>query len=219
MSQGETAISILSAARDLFAEKGFHNISTRLIARKAGVNEVTLFRHFGTKTALYEAVFDHFGSTSGVYASFEKDSGKAPQEALLDFGFSLYRFFSDNEPLVRMELREQSFLEGNIIPVPIIANRNKRILADYFLRCADIPEDMALSMAVSFLCMVWGLFMAHRIVKAFQPEPDVTGCITGMVNALAQTLAQAGPPRQSPESATSQASAASLEPVARAATK
>lgn len=219
MSQSDTATSILSAARDLFAEKGFHNISTRLIARKAGVNEVTLFRHFGTKTALYEAVFDHFGSTSGVYASFEKDSGKAPQEALLDFGFSLYRFFSDNEPLVRMELREQSFLEGNIIPVPIIANRNKRILADYFLRCADIPEDMALSMAVSFLCMVWGLFMAHRIVKAFQPEPDVTGCITGMVTALAQTLAQAGPSRQSPESATPPASATPLEPVARAAMK
>lgn len=198
MSQGETATSILYAARDLFAEKGFRNISTRLIARKAGVNEVTLFRHFGTKTALYEAVFDHFGSTSGVYASFEKESGKLPQEALLAFGFSLYRFFNDNEPLVRMELREQSFLEGNIIPVPIIANRNKRILADYFLRCADIPETTAVSMAVCFLCTVWGLFMAHRIVQAFQPEPDVKGCITGMVQALVQTLEQAGPPQHSP---------------------
>ena len=74
MSQNDTATSILHAARDLFAEKGFGNISTRLIARRAGVNEVTLFRHFGTKTALYEAVFDYFGSTSGVYASFEKES-------------------------------------------------------------------------------------------------------------------------------------------------
>jgi AcrR family transcriptional regulator len=194
MPHTDTAASILSAARDLFAEKGFHNISTRLIARKAGVNEVTLFRHFGTKTALYEAVFDHFGSTSGVYASFEKDSGKTAQEALLDFGFSLYRFFCDNEPLVRMELREQSFLEGNIIPVPMIANRNKRLLAEYLRRCANISEDTAVSMAVSFLCMVWGLFMAHRIVKAFAPEPDITGCITGMVTILSRTLDQAGPP-------------------------
>lgn len=201
MSQNDTATSILHAARDLFAEKGFGNISTRLIAQRAGVNEVTLFRHFGTKTALYEAVFDYFGSTSGVYASFEKESGKAPQEALLEFGLSLYRFFSNNEPLVRMELREQSFLEGNIIPVPIIANRNKGILADYFSRCADIPQATAVSMAVTFLCTIWGLFMAHRIVHAFQPEPDVTECIAGMVKALVQTLEQAGPPRPSQTSA------------------
>lgn len=188
MTQNDTAVSILHAARDLFAEKGFRNISTRLIAKKAGVNEVTLFRHFGTKIALYEAIFDHFGTTSGVYASFEKESGKLPEQALMDFGVSLYHFFCNNEPLVRMELREQSFLEGNIIPVPIIANRNKRILADYFLRCADIGEEKAVSMSISFLCTVWGLFMAQRIVKAFQPEPDVTVCITGMVQAMVQAL-------------------------------
>jgi AcrR family transcriptional regulator len=204
MTQNDTAVNILHAARDLFAEKGFRNISTRLIAKKAGVNEVTLFRHFGTKTALYEAIFEHFGTTSGVYASFERDSGKKPEEALADFGFSLYRFFNNNEPLVRMELREQSFLEGNIIPVPIIANRNKRILADYFLRCADIPETTAVSMAVSFLCTVWGLFMAQRIVLAFAPEPDVTVCINGMVKAMVQTLENN--PRRQPDAAPSSTS-------------
>lgn len=48
---------ILHAATELYAETGFHGTTTRQIAQRAGVNEVTLFRHFGSKTALlHEAI-------------------------------------------------------------------------------------------------------------------------------------------------------------------
>ena len=48
---------ILKAATELYAETGFRGATTRQIALKAGVNEVTLFRHFGSKTALlHEAI-------------------------------------------------------------------------------------------------------------------------------------------------------------------
>lgn len=48
---------ILRAAGELYAETGFRGTTTRQIAQRAGVNEVTLFRHFGSKTALlHEAI-------------------------------------------------------------------------------------------------------------------------------------------------------------------
>src|SRR5438552_2616505 len=48
---------ILKAASDLYGETGFRGTTTRQIAQRAGVNEVTLFRQFGTKTALlHEAI-------------------------------------------------------------------------------------------------------------------------------------------------------------------
>lgn len=48
---------ILHAATQLYAETGFRGTTTRQIAERAGVNEVTLFRHFGSKTALlHEAI-------------------------------------------------------------------------------------------------------------------------------------------------------------------
>ena len=48
---------ILRAATELYAESGFRGATTRQIARRAGVNEVTLFRQFGSKTALlHEAI-------------------------------------------------------------------------------------------------------------------------------------------------------------------
>jgi outer membrane protein TolC len=43
---------ILDAALRLYGEHGFRGTTTRRIAQEAGVNEVTLFRLFGSKTAL-----------------------------------------------------------------------------------------------------------------------------------------------------------------------
>lgn len=47
---------ILEAAGRVYAKHGFRGATTRLIAIEAGVNEVTLFRTFGSKSALIEAV-------------------------------------------------------------------------------------------------------------------------------------------------------------------
>ena len=53
----EVRDKILNAATELYAETGFRGTTTRQIAQRAGVNEVTVFRHFGSKTALlHEAI-------------------------------------------------------------------------------------------------------------------------------------------------------------------
>src|ERR1700712_6116794 len=49
---------ILEAAARVYAKHGFKGATTRLIAAEAGVNEVTLFRTFGSKGALLEAVLE-----------------------------------------------------------------------------------------------------------------------------------------------------------------
>jgi AcrR family transcriptional regulator len=48
----DTRERILDAALRVFAEAGALGATTRRIATEAGVNEVTLFRHFGTKEVL-----------------------------------------------------------------------------------------------------------------------------------------------------------------------
>ncbi len=46
---------ILQAATRVYAQHGWRGATTRRIADEAGVNEVTLFRHFGSKDALLDA--------------------------------------------------------------------------------------------------------------------------------------------------------------------
>jgi AcrR family transcriptional regulator len=47
---------ILDAGLKLFAEKGYDGATTRDIASDAGVNEVTIFRIFGSKEVLFESI-------------------------------------------------------------------------------------------------------------------------------------------------------------------
>src|SRR5438477_7522509 len=57
---------ILDAAKNVYAQHGFRGATTRLIAIEAGVNEVTLFRTFGSKAALFEALMQAQSSNSPI---------------------------------------------------------------------------------------------------------------------------------------------------------
>ena len=48
----DTRRNILEAALEVYSQLGFRGATTRRIADAAGVNEVTVFRHFGSKDAL-----------------------------------------------------------------------------------------------------------------------------------------------------------------------
>lgn len=50
--QHDTRETILAAALEAYSKYGFRGATTRRIAETAGVNEVTIFRHFGSKEAL-----------------------------------------------------------------------------------------------------------------------------------------------------------------------
>ena len=50
--------SILRAAMDLFARRGFAGVTTRELGSAAGISEAMLFKHFPRKEALYRAILE-----------------------------------------------------------------------------------------------------------------------------------------------------------------
>ena len=72
----------LDAGLELFAQKGFVGTTTKSIAAKAGVNEVTVFRQFGSKKGLYAAVISERSPVADIErrVSFDAD---APVDQLL----------------------------------------------------------------------------------------------------------------------------------------
>jgi AcrR family transcriptional regulator len=55
-SSEETRAKILQAAKAIYEQNGTRGTTTREVAERAGVNEATLFRHFGNKSALLRAM-------------------------------------------------------------------------------------------------------------------------------------------------------------------
>ncbi|MEN2981751.1 MAG: helix-turn-helix domain-containing protein [Thermus sp.] len=51
---------LLQAALELLAERGYRGATTKEVARRAGVSEVTLFRRFGRKEALFRRALSSF---------------------------------------------------------------------------------------------------------------------------------------------------------------
>ena len=54
---------LLDAAVRLYSETGYRGATTRRIALQAGVNEITLFRHFGSKDALIREAIARAGAS------------------------------------------------------------------------------------------------------------------------------------------------------------
>ena len=68
----DTRQRIIQAALTLFGRVGYAQTTTRAIAKEAGVNEVTLFRHFGTKMNLLSACVETMNA-GGFAATFETE--------------------------------------------------------------------------------------------------------------------------------------------------
>lgn len=56
MEANDCRTQLIAAATPLFAKKGLNGVSTREVARAAGVNISMISYHFGGKAGLYEAV-------------------------------------------------------------------------------------------------------------------------------------------------------------------
>jgi AcrR family transcriptional regulator len=66
MPGAQRRAAIITTARRVFVDKGFHGTTTRELADAAGVSEALLFKHFPSKEALYRAIqmscFDEEGT-------------------------------------------------------------------------------------------------------------------------------------------------------------
>lgn len=72
-AQQDTREAILAAAVEAYSKFGFRGATTRRIAEIAGVNEVTLFRHFGSKDALVGEALRGLSPTAEQVAPLPSD--------------------------------------------------------------------------------------------------------------------------------------------------
>ncbi len=64
---------ILNSAQNLFAEYGYHGVTTRMIAKDVGIDISTLHYHWGDKENLYEAVITDLNFKMGrIFKEVEK---------------------------------------------------------------------------------------------------------------------------------------------------
>ena len=94
---------ILSAAARVYSQYGFRGATTRLIAAEAGVNEVTLFRTFGSKAELLQAMLMSHVSATAVPVIV--DNGD-PERAITDWCATVLEYLRGHAHIIRKTIAE-----------------------------------------------------------------------------------------------------------------
>jgi AcrR family transcriptional regulator len=89
---------LLEAALRIYAEAGYRGATTRRIALEAGVNEITLFRHFGSKDALMRQAIER--SREGASAALPADPDD-PVRELTEFATAQLDALRERRALIR----------------------------------------------------------------------------------------------------------------------
>ncbi len=89
---------ILQAATRVYAQHGWRGATTRRIAEEAGVNEVTLFRHFGSKDALLDAAIVGQASEDATHLPTEPEK---PEAELYVWASAQHEMISRKRAMIR----------------------------------------------------------------------------------------------------------------------
>lgn len=115
---------ILTAAQHVFSRDGFQGATTREIAREAGVNEVTIFRHFHTREELLHATLKQSCASLDALVQPEESWREDLFGCLERFVREVYAHLRGKEALVRAFTSE----------APILSESTRRTLQEFMLR-------------------------------------------------------------------------------------
>jgi outer membrane protein TolC len=136
-----TRQQIIDAAAKVYAELGFRGATTRKIAEVAGVNEVTLFRTFGSKANLIDEVIRSCHRDPGA-SSLPADPAE-PEAELTRWVGETHRFMLDRRGLIRSavaELHEHPEHSNEVADHPTVSFRELRAYVDRLHTFGAIPD-------------------------------------------------------------------------------
>lgn len=171
MKTSNTKEQLLKATLKLISEKGYLGATTREIAQEAGVTELTLFRHFGSKERLFEELLKGHTFLPMLKELLPELDGLSFEEALILIATRFLLSLKERKSMVKI-----MYSEVTSYPVKIREVYNKFIdemrttLALYFESQQNrdiIRKDMSPDMAARvFLWILFSYFRSEEIMRS-----------------------------------------------------
>ncbi|WP_041638665.1 TetR/AcrR family transcriptional regulator [Anoxybacillus flavithermus] len=197
----EKQINILQAAIEMFAEKGYAATSTSEIAKRAGVAEGTIFRHYKTKKDLLLAIVKPtlFQSVAPFFAKkFVKDVFENEYEHYEQFVRAIfqnrYEFVKTYLPAVRVFWQEMAFhsdikAQFQTIFTNHVYDKFKQIVVHFQQKgeLAQLPPDTIIRLTITTIV---GFLATRFLIMPDYPwddEQEIERTIRFLMNGLTKT--------------------------------
>ena len=172
----DTRERLLQATLELISEKGYHGASTREIAQRAGVSELTLFRHFGKKEILFEEMFKAHIFLPRLKHLLPTLVDLPVEEAFRTVGIRFLETLKERKSLVRIILCEMNTYPEKVRLVHSQAIRETATVLMSYLESLkekgvlrDVPLEAA---AFMYLRTLFSHFMNEEILRQRELTPS-----------------------------------------------
>lgn len=175
MTTRDTGAAILDAAAELFATHGYASTTTRAIAERAGVNEVTLFRRFGSKLGVLEALGARLRQRQAGHAASAAPDSESVRETLLRLArMEIEGAIEGGALAIRLAFDAQSIPEiagllGEGIP------DNLEGLAEYLAEhqaTGELRDDIAPRVMAELFFALTSSYVLSRMMLGVAPLPE-----------------------------------------------
>ncbi|PQD95613.1 TetR/AcrR family transcriptional regulator [Pradoshia eiseniae] len=186
---------IIEVAITSFAEKGYSNTSTSEIAKKAGVAEGTIFKHYGTKENLLLSIMvpflkDFFPTMADeLYGELMSDK-RSFEEFLRALLTNRSAFLEKNREIFQVFVKEIFYkeeLRNEFLPIvlEIVSTHLIKVIEVFKQRdeIRDIPNEIILKMLGT---VIGGLFISNFALlnKHSVSENEIEEAISFILNGL-----------------------------------
>jgi AcrR family transcriptional regulator len=152
---------LLQAAARLYGEAGYRGATTRRIATAAGVNEITLFRHFGSKEALIREAISRAGSSA--VPDLLPETPREPFRELRDWARAHIGELRDRRSLIRTCMGEIEEHPGIFSPENSSPALAAKALGQYLRRLREAGLAKAPFDEVVASAMLMGVLFADAM--------------------------------------------------------
>ena len=164
---------ILSAAARVYSQHGFRGATTRLIATEAGVNEVTLFRTFGSKAELLQAMLQ--SQVTLHAAPLLSDDISDPQSTLTEWCASLIEYVREHAHMIRKtiaEAEERPDAACAACEGPSTAGVSLTLYVERLVESGAAEQGVDIHTAVSmFMSAIFGDALYRDVMPKSFPQP------------------------------------------------
>jgi len=159
---------ILAAAAEVFAQHGFRGSTTRRIADAAGVNEITIFRQFGSKEALIREAMQLLSQSAGLTTL--PDVPGDPETELTQWSESFFQHLRLRSSIIRKtmgELEERPEMSECASEVPRRASNDLCVYLTALKRQGRIKVEFDPKTAAA---MLMGSIFADAMGRDMMPD-------------------------------------------------
>jgi AcrR family transcriptional regulator len=171
MKTSNTKEQLLNATLKLISEKGYLGATTREIAQEAGVTELTLFRHFGSKEHLFEELLNSYTFLPKLKELLPELDGCSCEDALVLIATRFLQTLKERKSMIKIMYSEVTIYPDKIREVyNKFVDEMRSTLAAYFAALQErgiLRKKMSPERAASmFLWILFSYFRSEEIMRA-----------------------------------------------------